>query len=58
MDIDNIKSVTLSKLNNEPISIVFELHGKNQINWKTRDRTKELYTILININSTWAVNGT
>ncbi len=40
MDIDDIKSVTLSELNNEPISIVFELHGKNQINWKTRDRTK------------------
>ena len=50
IDIDNIKYMSLSELNREPVSIVFELYEGNKVTWNTRERSQELYDKLVNAN--------
>jgi len=56
IDMGNIKSIRQSKLNNEPISIVFELIEGNEITWNTRERSKEMHERLISLNAEWRRN--
>lgn len=49
----NIKSIVSSELNNEPTSINFELYEGKTINWHTKNRTTELYQMLISVNPEW-----
>jgi len=50
IDIDNINSMSLSELNREPVSIVFELYEGSKVTWNTRERSQELYDKLVNAN--------
>jgi len=56
IDIGNIKSIMLSKLNNELIGIVFELFEGNEITWNTRERSQELHGRLVSLNPEWCRN--
>ncbi len=58
IDVNQIKSIDLYKLNHEEIWIIFKLFGDEEITWHTRDRTKEMYTQLINANPKWSNSRT